>query len=517
MSESTPEISPPSGSGESANLMARRMSPDSSPLRCQLEEVALMGGGALLITSSVIHLLLWSDSYREVEPIGQILVLLGIVGILLALAVVRFATLGLILAGALYLALTTAMLLLVSRFGLLGYRDGLPPPYTARSIGVPIVGLALLAAVAWVISPPRPKPKLVPTPESEVVSENLETKGAEEKAPQPATLGPGANVDSVERIRGPEERPDPVQVATEPVTEPAASVPLQEPAPEEEATPQAALVDEVAVQPALVDEVTPEPVVVDEAAPKPAVVDEVTPQPALEEKAAPEPVVVDEAAPEPVVVVDEAAPKPAVEQEVARQPAVVDEPALVDEVTHEPEVAEPEVTKTSPEPPVVDEVTPQPALVEEVAPEPAVAEQPASEPATAKAELEAEPAGEPVELMQPPQEPTVEQAAEPEPVPESIPEPLRSMLVREQEILERLKRALGPDDPGVLTTRSNIAAYYHVGGDVGRAAALQESIAADSARILGATHPHTRTAQSKAAEWRKLAKKRRKPKVPVSR
>jgi hypothetical protein len=75
---------------------------------------------------------------------------------------------------------------------------------------------------------------------------------------------------------------------------------------------------------------------------------------------------------------------------------------------------------------------------------------------------------------------------------------------------------LGPDDPGTLTIRGNIAGHYLAAGDVWRAADLQEAVAADSVRILGADHPHTLTAQGKAAQWRKLAKKKRKPKVPVS-
>jgi hypothetical protein len=236
---------------------------------------------------------------------------------------------------------------------------------------------------------------------------------------------------------------------------------------------------------------------------EPVLVGEIVPEPEVAE-----PVLVGEIVPEPevAVLVGEIVP----ESEVA-------EPVLVGEIVPEPEVAEPVlVGEIVPEPEVAE-----PALVDEVAPERVTvepAEEALPEPAMAGVELKAEPTKEAGEAMPPPPEPTVELAAQPESVPEWIPEPLRSTLLREQEILDRLNRAKGPDDPGTLIVRNNIAAHYLAAGDVPRAALLQEGIAADSVRILGATHPHTVTAQKKSAEWRKLAKKRRnRPKVPASR
>ncbi|CAN5900278.1 hypothetical protein BH23ACT12_BH23ACT12_12630 [soil metagenome] len=370
MQEPATEISPPG----SPNLFGKRMAPDS-PKR-PLAEVALMGGGALLITSSVIQLLLWSQSYRDIEPIGPLLVLLGIVGIILALVVVRFGNLGLALAGAIYLTATTVLLLLVTTLELLGYQDGLATPFSGGSIIVPLMGVVLLAGTAWLISPPQRKPRRVRSPKSAAAADGPKT---EEQALQATTLIPGANFDGVERIRWPAERPH-MQLATAP------QAPVEETPTEEE-------------------------------------------------------------------------------------------PVAEPEASSEPEAAE-------------SQVIPEPATVE----------------------VEAEPVMEQEPVMQ---ESTEELAAVPEVVPDSIPEPMRSMLIREQEILERLSRALGPDDPGTLTIRGNIAAYYLSAGDVNRAAELQEAVAADSARILGDAHPHTLTAQGKAVQWRKLAKKRRKPKAPA--
>jgi hypothetical protein len=383
----------PSDPPEPSSAKNKGISPDTPQDRRVLTEAALMGGGALLIMSSVIHLLLWSESYREIGPIGPILVLLGVVGILLAVAVVRFGTLLLALAGAIYLAVTTVFLLLVSSFELLGYQDGLATPYTASSIIAPVIGMGLLAGVAYLISPPKRKAK----PASEVAA----AAGAEQSPLEPSTLVPAPDADGIERIRWPAERQQRMRLATEVRSEPV----------EEE---------------------------------------------------------------------EPAAPAAAEEPAVAPQEMILEE-----EVAAEPEVAE--------------------HGVEEVAPQPE----------TAVIEAEAEPVVEPPD-EELPQDSTDELAAvELDSVPDSIHEPIRSLLIREQEILERLSRALGPDDPGTLTIRGNIAGHYMAAGDVWRAADLQEAVAADSVRILGADHPHTLTAQGKAAQWRKLAKKKRRPKVPV--
>jgi len=468
------------------NPMAKRIPPDTPPQQRLLAEVALIGGGALVITSSVIHLLLWSDTYREVAPLGQILVLLGVAGILLALVVVRFATLGLVLAGAAYLGFTTALLLLVSTFDLLGFQAGMPAPYTARSIGVPIVGLALLGWVAWLIEPLRPRAKPVREAVPGAPSNDPEARERDEQAPEPPAPIP-APASGPEHIRWPAERP-PMRLATEPVPEPALAP--EQPASEEPA-PAATL------EPALAPE-----------------------QPASEEPAAAAP---EEAPEQPAAAtlepaVTHRAPEPALGDQIA-EPVLGDqiaEQAIGPEVAPGPETVEGlepsgPVPHASPE----EQGAPEPETVEEPAalPEPA-AEKVLPEPLTEDVGSDAEPTVDPAEPVSPNAEPTQELTAGPEPIPDSVPEPVRTLLLREHEILERLRVALGPDDPGTLTIRGNIAGHYLSAGDLVRAADLQEAIAADSVRILGPTHPHTVTAQSKAVHWRKLAKKRRNRKVP---
>ncbi len=401
------EISPSKFPGQ----MAKRMPEDSPPQQRSLAETALLGGGALLITASVLHLLLWSQNYRDVDPIGPILVLMGIIGILLAVAVIRFGTLGLALAGALYLAVTTALLLLTSRLELLGFEEGSPAPFTGRSIIVPIIGMALLGGLAWLISPPQRKPKAAKG------DSDAAAGGAE-----PSTLIPEPD-DGIERLRWPADRGQRMQ---------------------------------------LVSEAPPEP--------EPVIAEEIEPEP--------EPVMSEE-------IVPEAQPleEPLTARDIILGQEPVEEPAGVREVGIEPE------------------------LVEEV--------QAVPEPAAAEVEIEPQPAVDHEEEIEPPHEPTEELVAVMEPVPDSIPEPQRGMLVREHEILEMVTRARGADDPGTLNIRENIAGYYLAAGDVWRAADMQEAIAADSARILGAGHPHTTTAEGKARQYRKMAKKKRRPKVPV--
>lgn len=362
---------------KSPNPMARRMPADSPPQRRSLAETALLGGSALLITASVIQLLLWAENYRDITPIGPILVVMGIIGILLAVAVIRFGTLGLGLAGALYLAVTTALLLLASRLKLLGFEEGSPAPFTARSIIVPIVGMALLGGLAWLISPPQRKPKAA----------KGSADSTADRALEPSTLIPRPD-DGIERLRWPAEREKRMQ---------------------------------------LVSELPPEPV------------EEIVPEP---------------------------------------------EPVMVREDGTEPELVK------------ADEATP--------------------EPAAADVEMEPPPAVVVEEEIEPPHEPTEELAAVLKSVPDSIPEPYYSQLVREQEILEMVTRGRGADDPGTLHVRGNIAGYYLAAGDVWRAADLQEAVAADSARILGDAHPHTMTAQGKARQYRKMAKKKRRAKVAIS-
>lgn len=111
---------------------------------------------------------------------------------------------------------------------------------------------------------------------------------------------------------------------------------------------------------------------------------------------------------------------------------------------------------------------------------------------------------------------TADRAATYDPIPERIGEPLRGMLAREQQVLHQLERAFGPDDPGVLNSRSNLAYYLVSAGEYARAVLVQEQVASETARVLGDKHPHTLTARTRLVQWRKLAKKHRRSRASVS-
>jgi len=63
-------------------------------------------------------------------------------------------------------------------------------------------------------------------------------------------------------------------------------------------------------------------------------------------------------------------------------------------------------------------------------------------------------------------------------------------------------RVLGPDHPGTLGSRNNLALAYEDAGDLGRAIPLYEQALADSTRILGADHPQTNIVRGNLAAAR---------------
>lgn len=186
--------------------------------------------------------------------------------------------------------------------------------------------------------------------------------------------------------------------------------------------------------------------------------------------------------------------------------------------------AEPAGSREAPQPPASDETRELPAeeTIARPATEPVAgdgAELPAEETVAGSAALspgtaaESEPEGaEDVED----QPPAADRTATYAPIPDRIGEPLRGMLVREQQVLHQLENAFGPDDPGVLNSRSNLAYYLVSAGEYARAVLVQEKVASETARVLGDKHPHTLTARTRLDQWRKLAKKHRRSRASVS-
>ena len=122
-------------------------------------------GAGFLVWSGVIHLMLWSDGYKDISVIGPLFLVQGIVSILLGVVIVAFRWLVLLLAGAVAGVATAVGLLLSVYVGLFGYQESLLVPYGDLSLAVEftaafvlLVGACVLALAAPVRAAGRPSP-----------------------------------------------------------------------------------------------------------------------------------------------------------------------------------------------------------------------------------------------------------------------------------------------------------------------------------------------------------------------
>jgi hypothetical protein len=121
------------------------------PVRPPLSLPVRLGGAALLLATAAIHLLLWSQGYRDIPWIG--LLFLGDVvgGVVLALAVLAAPARLLPLAcaaGALLELGTLGGLLLSTTVGFLGFVESWSAPWAVTSAVVEAVGVLLLGGAA---------------------------------------------------------------------------------------------------------------------------------------------------------------------------------------------------------------------------------------------------------------------------------------------------------------------------------------------------------------------------------
>lgn len=122
-------------------------------------------GAGFLVWSAVIHLMLWSDGYKDISTIGPLFLVQGIASIVLAVAIVAFRWLALLAAGAVAGVATAVGLLLTASVGLFGYTESLAVPYAELSLAVEftaafllLVGACVLALAAPVRAAGRPSP-----------------------------------------------------------------------------------------------------------------------------------------------------------------------------------------------------------------------------------------------------------------------------------------------------------------------------------------------------------------------
>ncbi len=127
-------------------------------------------GAAFLIWSSVIHLELWDDGYRDISVIGPLFLVQGIVGILLAVAIVALRWLALLIAGVVTGVATAVGLLLSVHVGLFGYTESLAVPYATLSLAVEFTtAFVLLLAVAVLALTPRARPAARPAETADII------------------------------------------------------------------------------------------------------------------------------------------------------------------------------------------------------------------------------------------------------------------------------------------------------------------------------------------------------------
>ena len=121
--------------------------------------LALAGTGAgFLVWSAVIHLMLWSDGYKDISVIGPLFLVQGIASIVLAVAIVAFRWLALIAAGAVAGVATAVGLLLTASVGLFGYVESLSVPYAVLSLAVEFTAAFVLLVAACVLALAAPVP-----------------------------------------------------------------------------------------------------------------------------------------------------------------------------------------------------------------------------------------------------------------------------------------------------------------------------------------------------------------------
>ncbi len=107
----------------------------SPPARWAVLVLAATGAG-FLVWSGVIHLMLWSDGYKDIRWIGPLFLLQGIAGIVIAVAIVAFRWLALLAIGAVTGIATAVGLLLSANVGLFGFTENLAVPYAELSLAV---------------------------------------------------------------------------------------------------------------------------------------------------------------------------------------------------------------------------------------------------------------------------------------------------------------------------------------------------------------------------------------------
>jgi hypothetical protein len=136
-------------------LLRRPGELDSQMARWTVLALGATGAG-FLVWSAVIHLMLWSDGYKDISVIGPLFLIQGIACIVLAVAIVALRWLALLAAGAVTGVATAAGLLLSVNVGLFGYTESLAVPYAELSLAVEFTAAFVLLIAAGVLALAQP-------------------------------------------------------------------------------------------------------------------------------------------------------------------------------------------------------------------------------------------------------------------------------------------------------------------------------------------------------------------------
>jgi hypothetical protein len=135
-------------------LLRRPGALESRAARLAVLVLAVTGAG-FLVWSGVIHLMLWSDGYKDISVIGPLFLVQGIASILIGVAIAALRWLALLVVGAGAGVATAVGLLLTVYVGLFNYKESLSVPYATLSLAVEftaafvlLVGAVLLALAA---------------------------------------------------------------------------------------------------------------------------------------------------------------------------------------------------------------------------------------------------------------------------------------------------------------------------------------------------------------------------------
>src|ERR1700722_14851253 len=109
-------------------------------------------GAGFLVWSGVIHLLLWSDGYKDISVIGPLFLVQGIATIVLAVVIVAFRWLARLAAGAVAGVAPAVGLLLSVNVGLFGYTESLAVPYATLSLAVEFTAAFVLLVATGLLA-----------------------------------------------------------------------------------------------------------------------------------------------------------------------------------------------------------------------------------------------------------------------------------------------------------------------------------------------------------------------------